>query len=62
MQPTYRALYLFFRSGQNYGCRDFSVNIRPSLGVFVKTGIVLISQDLKAGTDVALKLAKEVRL
>lgn len=57
---AYRALYLFFRSGENDGCRDFSIYIRPSLGVFLEASIRRVSQNLKIWPNVALKLAKHM--
>lgn len=58
----YRALYLFLRLGKNDGCRDLSINIRPSFGVLLKASISRVSQDLEVRPDVALKLAKKLRL
>lgn len=58
----YRALYLFLRPGKNNGCRDLSINIRPSFGVLLKASISRVSQDLEVRPDVALKVVKKMSL
>lgn len=59
---TYCVLYLFFRSGQNDGCRDLSIDIRPSLGILLKSSIIRVGQDLDVRAKVALKLAEKMRV
>lgn len=48
MSATYRALYLFFRSGNNDGCWDLTIDIRPSLAVLLEASISWVCQNLDA--------------
>lgn len=59
---AYCGLYLFFRLGKN-NCRWYlSINIRPSFGVLLKSSISRVSQNLGFWPNMALKVAKKMRL
>lgn len=57
---TYRALYLFLRSGKNDGCWGLTIDIRPSLGVLLEASISWVGQNLDTWPNVALEFAKKM--
>lgn len=56
---SYGALYLLFQSGENNGCWDLSIDIRPSLGILLKASITLVGQYLETRARLALKLFEQ---